>query len=420
MDSFTEFASDDINNTDALSIFDMIRSALDKANLDDEDINYLLFIGGSCKSPYIQHSLNEYFDSSTPLVPCDLQKHVSIGTAIHSLVLNRNHENIIQPITNEPVIIITNEGRQKVLVPAGTEIPLDWATIDKLTPQKDGQKVIEIPICLSSKDQILSIIKVNSPTTSGFPGDTQIELKYSFSIDKDFQVEAYINGKKVASKQFNPYANKPLTDEERKLHQVIKATNQNAVINGGKPDCDSLVTLANAYSKTSNYLKAAETLELGQQLYPHRSLENNIGIYYASAGREDKHILWLTKAYENDKSPTIAFNLALYYQYSDTQKFEKLMQEALTLNPEHTAALHVYGKYLIKKHDPKGEQYVQTAFDIMKRQLESDTLHESDYSRLKSCAEQLGDLKTVKKINAAIKKVPAQAYSNKNLVIAKY
>ncbi|MBR4625189.1 MAG: Hsp70 family protein, partial [Alphaproteobacteria bacterium] len=58
------------------SIFSNIESALLKANITADDIDYLLFIGGSAKNPYIQEAVKNYFSESKMLLPSDLQTHV--------------------------------------------------------------------------------------------------------------------------------------------------------------------------------------------------------------------------------------------------------------------------------------------------------------------------------------------------------
>ena len=65
-----------------ISIFSPINSALKKANLSKDEIDYVLFIGGSSKNPYVQAALKEYFNESELLIPRDLQTHVSIGAAM--------------------------------------------------------------------------------------------------------------------------------------------------------------------------------------------------------------------------------------------------------------------------------------------------------------------------------------------------
>lgn len=99
-----------------VTIFSPIQTALKKAMLSKDEIDYVLFIGGSSKNPYVQSSLKEFFKESELLVPRDLQTHVSSGTAIHSLVYNGFGKNIIQPITSEPFLVITKDETPKIIL----------------------------------------------------------------------------------------------------------------------------------------------------------------------------------------------------------------------------------------------------------------------------------------------------------------
>ncbi|MBE7688366.1 Hsp70 family protein [Tenacibaculum finnmarkense genomovar ulcerans] len=88
------------NEVEFVSVFTPIKSALKKANLQIDEIDYVLFIGGSAKNPFIQKAVSNYFSGSEILLPQDLQAHVSSGAAIHSLIYNGFGKNVIQPITS--------------------------------------------------------------------------------------------------------------------------------------------------------------------------------------------------------------------------------------------------------------------------------------------------------------------------------
>ena len=145
------------------SIFSPIESAIKKSKVPKEEIDYVLLIGGSSKSPYIQEALHSYFEDSEILVPMDLQTHVSQGAAIHSLLFNGMNKCLIQPITSEPILIITKDDRPKIILPAGTEIPCNTIEIDDLVTSRDGQKIVELPICVGNTCPMafLSILQSN-------------------------------------------------------------------------------------------------------------------------------------------------------------------------------------------------------------------------------------------------------------------
>lgn len=150
------------------SIFSPIESAIKKSKTLKEEIDYVLLIGGSSKSPYIQEALHSYFEDSEILVPMDLQTHVSQGAAIHSLLFNGMNKCLIQPITSEPILIITKDDRPKIILPAGTEIPCNTIEIDDLVTSRDGQKIVELPICVGNTTKMLFNLKIESSMPNGF------------------------------------------------------------------------------------------------------------------------------------------------------------------------------------------------------------------------------------------------------------
>ena len=159
-----------------------IDSAIKKANIRKSEIDYVLLIGGSAQNPFIQEVLKNYFEDSDILVPQDLQTHVSKGAAIHSLLMNGMNKCIIQPITSEPIFVITKDITNKVLIPAGTTIPCDTVVIDDLMPTKDYQEAIELPICVGSPNKMLFNLKITRD--GGFLTSAQVTLALEITADK--------------------------------------------------------------------------------------------------------------------------------------------------------------------------------------------------------------------------------------------
>ena len=172
------------------SIFSPIESAIKKSKTLKEEIDYVLLIGGSSKSPYIQEALHSYFEDSEILVPMDLQTHVSQGAAIHSLLFNGMNKCLIQPITSEPILIITKDDRPKIILPAGTEIPCNTIEIDDLVTSRDGQKIVELPICVGNTTKMLFNLKIESSMPNGFSINTPIQLIIEVNADKMLIIHA--------------------------------------------------------------------------------------------------------------------------------------------------------------------------------------------------------------------------------------
>jgi molecular chaperone DnaK (HSP70) len=372
------------------TIFSPIQTALNKASLSKNEIDYVLFIGGSSKNPYVQAALKEHFKESDLLVPRDLQTHVSAGAAMHSLVFNGFGKNIIQPITSEPFIVITKDETPKVILKAGTHIPCDLIVIDDLVTSQDGQKAIELPICLGNINKLLYNIQIVSSNQEGFKRNTPVKLELEITTDKLLLARATAVGQQIMVEPINPFANKELTTEQRIVLKAERQANLEAEQNGGKPTKQGLETLYKAYEKVGKDLRAAETLELLNELYPSVHYFNQIGVLYSSAGYDDKALEYYEKGYNTNKNATTAFNYAYKLKDKDKAKFKEILEESLQLDPNKPHSLYELGRLLKKENNPEGKKMVEKAFETWKLKFETNQMSESDYSWLSSAADDLG------------------------------
>jgi molecular chaperone DnaK (HSP70) len=381
------------------SIFTVINSALNKANIGKSEIDLVLLIGGSSYNPYIQTAIYRYFDNSDIEIPQDLQSHVSNGTAINSFMANGLGLDIIKPIVSEPIFIILQNDIRKIVVFEGTEIPCKEIIIEDLRPQRNEQKEIEIPICVSSKDKILTILKLRSE--EGFSKSDKITLKCNISHDKLITFKAFIQNYEISTEPLNPFANSALTTEEIAEKQLLKLLYKATKENGGRPPVDILKLLSQFYVKIEKHLKAAETFENIQQLDPNRRYETSICYHYAEAGRKKLSDKWAEIAYQKNPNSTNAYNLALTKSVQGkTDEYKKLMEEAIELGSD--AAMLAYGEYLLSKNKVKAEELIQNAFDSLYREFQANILGKNDYSRLIRAARQLGKMEIAEKVQKAI------------------
>jgi molecular chaperone DnaK len=372
------------------TIFSPIQTALKKASLTKDEIDYVLFIGGSSKNPYVQAALKEYFIESELLVPKDLQTHVSSGAAIHSLVFNGFGKNIIQPITSEPFLVITKDERTKVILKAGTHIPCDLILIDDLATNQDGQQAIELPICLGNVNKLLYNIKIVSGNSQGFNCNTPVKLELEITADKLLIASATAAGQQVMVEPINPFANKELSTEQRIVLKAERQANIEAEQNGGKPTKQGLETLYKAYEKVGSDYRAAETLELLNELYPSIHNFNKIGVLYSSAGYEEKALEYYEKGYYANKNATTAFNYAYKLKDKDRTKSKEILEESLRLDPHKPHTLFELGCLLKMENNIEAKKKIQQAFDIWKKKFDTNQISDNDYSWLSSAADELG------------------------------
>lgn len=380
------------------SIFTVINSALLKANIEKGDIDLVLLIGGSSYNPYIQTALYRHFDNSDIEIPQDLQSHVSNGTAINSFLANGLGVDIIKPIVSEPIFVILQNEVKKIVVYEGTEIPCKEILIENLRPQRNDQKEIEIPICVTSKEKILTILKLKNE--KGFSTTDKITLKCEISHDKLITFRAFIQNLEISTEPLNPFANSALSTEDIAEKQLLKLLYKATKENGGKPPLDKLKALSQFYVKTERHLKAAETFENIQQLDPNRRYETSICYHYAEAGRKKLSDNWAEIAYQKNPTSTNAYNLALTKSLQGkTEEYKKLMEEAISLGSD--AAMLTYGEYLLSKDKTRAEELIQKAFDIWYQEFQTNQLSKNDFTRLIRAAKQLGKIQIAEQVQKA-------------------
>lgn len=81
-----------------IDVLQPIDNALEKIELTKDDINMVLFIGGSCENPLIRHYVSKHLGRYECITPRDLRAHVSQGAALIlyfyaaqiSILLNRS------------------------------------------------------------------------------------------------------------------------------------------------------------------------------------------------------------------------------------------------------------------------------------------------------------------------------------------
>ena len=414
------FSSDDSCSEEGniVSIFSPINSALNKAELKMDDIELLLMIGGSAQNPYVIDALRNQFPELDIEIPRNLQSHVSGGTSVYSKLIHGMGFDIIQPITSEPLLYMTKEGI-KVLVPANSPIPSQSVLFDSLQVANDKQKIIEIPIFISTNDKLLHVIRVTEPQGKGFPKNTIVQLNVKITENKLVEIQVNINGCTATIEYLNPFANYKLSPKERTFLDKLRKVNISALNNNGRPSIDALSDLANAYADAGQHLKAAELLETVQKMQPNnKGLLTSLCYHYGRAGKRKKALYWSEQAYEKNKNPVTAYNLALEFRYSDEERFCQLMEEGLKMDSEAEYILQVYGSYLMDKKNPRGEAMLSKALKLLSTELNAGIISDEDLERLIKCARRLDASEILKK---ATKKRDSserndKGYDDKNLL----
>lgn len=398
------------------SIYSPIESVIKKSKTPKEEIDYVLFIGGSSQSPYIQEELKNYFEDSEMLVPSNLQTHVSQGAAIHSLLYNGMNKCLIQPITSEPILIITKDDRPKIILPAGTQIPCNTIVIDDLVTSRDGQNVVELPICVGDIRKLLFNLKIKSALPSGFPINCPIQLTIEVNSDKMLIARATCMGIVCHIEPINPFANKELSSEDRAALKAERQANLEAESNGGVPSRQTLIDLRAAYDKAGKTFKAAETYELQSELYPESDMYNRIGVLYNNAGATEKAIEFYEKALEENPNHKYAnANLGSTLRNIDPKRAKEYLQKAISINPLQDIALIELGR--IEESEGKigaAKEKFQKAYDIYMKMWNTKSFPEYAYGWFAIVAEELDMTDFAKEIRNSKPSSQGEAFYDHN------
>ena len=404
------------------SVFSPIESAIRKANVPLDEIDYVLLIGGSAQNPCIQEALHDYFKDSKMLIPRGLQTHVSQGAAIHSLFMNGLNKCIIKPITSEPIFIITKDSTRKILVPAGTVVPCDTIVIDDLETVRDKQKAIELPICVGSENKMLFNLKITPQFDITFPQNAKVSVAVEINADKALVVRAECMGNDCMTEPLNPFANKELTTEERVVLKAEREANLEAEKNGGVLTKDSLERLRTAYEKAGRSLDAAETYEQQYNLYPQSVNVNNIGVLYNDCGKTEKAVEFYEKALEESPNSAISnFNLGHTLMEVDRERGLEYIKKANKLDPNHNPSLILLADEEERNGNRnKANEMRQKAYDNYMSKWKANKLRKWEYSWFSSVADDLGEYDIANEIRNSQPKQKIEGFFNEdNLVRSK-
>lgn len=418
-DIMRNFLKQEYSDTDEFnSVFKSINSAVEKSGLKREDIDYVLLIGGSSYNPYIQYALRETFSNSTIRIPRDLQAHVSQGAAIHSLIYNGLGHNIINPISSEPIFVITKGIKsQRILIPAGTYMPCEDILIDDLETNKEGQACIELPICVGSVNKILSNFVIQAPDSGGFHQGESVKLKIRLTADKLLKGHVEVRGRTYELDPVNPLSNKALSIEETAILRAQRIVNNDASKNNGKASVRTLKDLASAYKDAGKHLDAAETYEDINELYPGTISLNNIALEYGEAGKQKKKIKLLEEAYkESPDDATIMFNLAYNIKAQDPKRYKELLEQSISLSPNDPSHLYDFGCWLRNHNErQRGQDMIDQAMHIWGERFKHDRMMSWDYSWYISALESIGDYSKAREVREAQRKKKTVSFNTDNL-----
>lgn len=386
------------DESEAICLLEPIESALAKAGLQKDQLDMVLFIGGSAQNPLVQDAIRTYFGRHVECeIGADIRSPVSRGAALHSLTWNGLEMQFIRPITSETIYILTAGNALHPVIPAGTPIPTPEVLFtDSLIVPNDNQEKVELPICVSTSTKVLHILELNSPDDSPFQGGDRITISAFLDQNKLLHITAKLGNTMAKGALVNPLSNEELSPEETKRLIARQKLNESIVKNGGRPSAAALKAFADACAKSGAHLEAAESLESLERIDPKHLTGPNatqICYQYSCCGKHSLSDQWAEKAHSRQPTWVSAFNLALTMERSSNEdRAMELFEEANQLSDRNPVVMAALGDRLLTRNKKeRGREMLREANELFREMLNHGSLQLEDVGRAIRLASFLND-----------------------------
>ena len=381
------FVGDDEYENSSSHVCKPIFDALDKAGIELDDLYGVLFIGGSSQNPLVRAAVMGIMPSSVKaLIPRNLRIHVSQGAAIHSLGHHAVNFDFITPVTAENINLITIQGKLHPLIGASTPVPSPKFTTN-LMVAKNNQKVVEVPVCLTSNDRLLGVLRFTSTLPSGFNQGESITISGQMTQDKMLEVKAYVYGKEVSTAILSPLTSQDVSPIEKDYLQSLKRYREESLKMGGEKNVsmDTVLDLIDHAKECGRYEEVVDLYKMLEANFS-KDFSTQIAHYLSCLGQKDQAFSWFKIAYERNKNEITAYNYAL--NLYDAERIAKF-KESLDFNPCYVPALILLGKDLLNKD---GDKYLNKALDILNNKKSHGNLSDNNLYWFKKAADLLGKI----------------------------
>lgn len=241
------------------TISSSINDILEKAEVPLNEVDYVLYIGGSSFNPFLHAKCREKLTNSISLTSYQPDKLVSEGAAVYSYFLHIHNISLIKPITSDTIGIIVKGNRFYPILEKGKTLPQNIVLPD-FKFQSNLNKEVVVPVCINGEDYPIG--EIRKKNTEFYDIDTTVTVKAEVTIDKVFRLQVFANNKLLGEAEFeNPYSLNKMSKEEIEVHKFKEKIYHARAAKNYKLEKANMRSLLSKYYEIKEYRGMLETAE---------------------------------------------------------------------------------------------------------------------------------------------------------------
>ena len=300
------------------TISQSINDIIEKADLTLQDIQYVLFAGGSSFNPLLNSLCTKKLNEAIPLSSHEPDKLVAEGAAVYSYFLNIHNISLIKPITSDTIGVRLKDNRFYPIIEKGKPLPQEVSVPDFRLQSNLNSKVI-VPVCINGVDFPIGTIRCD--LDAFYDMDTIIKINATISADKVFALKVFANETLIGDAVFeNPFGLGKMSEEEIEIHKLKKDLNTAKAEQNTKDERKILRSLIWKHYDNGNNIGTIETAELFLKRFNDQD-DNVLNILFCALdnlGRKKAAAEAIKKAIDINPSQSIYhYNYSILLEYND-------------------------------------------------------------------------------------------------------